>query len=125
MTVEALHKPRRLWLALLFLALAMRALLPAGFMPAAASGHVTLILCGASGGSPIDVDFGGKAQPANAADSCAFAALGLPLLGADVPLFAHPLRLPGAFALILPFTTAACVAAHFRLPPALGPPARS
>ena len=120
---------RELMLPLLLLALVVRAIVPAGYMPSFSAGSVDLVLCSVDAGRLIEVDFG-KSEPAGGkhmADApCAFAGLTGPLL-ADLRIAA----LPFLFALILEPILGAAIAdlTTHRLaappPPALGPPAHA
>lgn len=84
-------------IALLALALLARVLVPAGWMPAEGRG-MAITLCSGSGAVAAWVDADGKIQkhdPAKGAmpdHPCAFAGLGMPMLGGDVP--AAPLLAP-------------------------------
>jgi len=125
----ALHHPHR-WLLLVLGAMAMRLLVPTGFMPVAHDGAVTIEICGAKGGAPLLLPAPGQpADPhsdtghAAAFDHCPFAAAASPLLGgADPVLLAVAVRhlfvaaLHGA-PVALPASPA------FALPPLRGPPA--
>jgi hypothetical protein len=112
-------------LALLGLALAMRVLVPAGWMPATAQGFA-IAICSGSTTQAAWVDGEGKVHkqaPAPAGDQhCAFAGLGLPMLGGDVPLVVQPERAQAPLA-----TTQALASIGHGLaappPPATGPPA--
>lgn len=59
------------------LALAMRVLVPVGFMPAVHDGGIVVQLCSDAGGKAVTLDIGGKAprdRPSSADGSCLFAA---------------------------------------------------
>jgi hypothetical protein len=117
------------WLAaaLVALVLAMKIVVPGGFMPAAQSGKLVILVCSGLGMEPVAVDIGGKpAKPdgatRTAAQPCVFAALAdLWLPGAD------PVQLRAALLFILALGFAAISApALARLsrlrPPLRGPP---
>jgi len=106
---------------LLLVALFVRALVPAGFMPAvAAQGHgLTLVICSGSGGlQTITVDEEGKKLPAKSGktshEPCAFSGhLGIAAPSLDVATLLHvlePARPP-------------IVAANYFLPPVRAGPA--
>lgn len=116
-------------MALLALALALRVLVPAGWMPAEGQG-VAITLCSGEGAVPAWVDAQGKihkhdpAQGSMADHPCAFAGMGAPMLGGEVP--APPLALPVprdeiAGLAIAPAAIGQGLAAP--PPPATGPPA--
>ena len=88
---SALARPRQrsdllpAWVVLALLALVLRAVLPAGWMPVQADGSVSLVLCSGSGTQAVEVDLG-KAPVDHSPDGaqpCGFAATGSPLLNAD------------------------------------------
>jgi len=108
--------------ALIALALAMRVLVPSGFMPTSDHNRIVVALCSGSGPATVAIDLGkekGDASHERAADmSCAFAGLGSPsLAGADPVL----LVLAVAFALLL---TARAVDPLSSVPLRLRPPLR-
>ena len=108
-------------LVFLGLALALRALVPAGFMPVADSEGLRVEICSGSGPMVIEIDPGRRdSQPPR--DPCPYglamgAALDVPPLPvlADAPAYAEPVW-PG-------LSPARLVAARSLRPPARGPPA--
>jgi hypothetical protein len=125
----------RLALVLVLLALAARALLPAGYMIAPAGEHLlTVTICSDPSGAPKQMRIaiadkdqtgsdqsgsGGKAQP------CAFSGLGHPALGGI-----DPVLLAGALAFILllglaPLRAPPARDIAFLRPPLRGPPSLS
>lgn len=79
----------RIALTLLGLALALRVLVPAGWMPANEGRGFAITLCSGSAMHTAWVDAEGKVHkqaPAQGGDQhCAFAGLGTPMLGSDFP----------------------------------------
>lgn len=133
-----MHPLRRFFLnnpalaaGLLVLALAMRLLVPAGFMPAVSDGRIVVSMCSGTGpqttvitipgldhGQPGDNDHA-KAEP-----PCAFAGLAAPFLGAtDSVLLALAILFVMAAAL-RPVAWRIDPAHPFLRPPLRGPPAR-
>lgn len=119
----------RLALLLVALAVAMKALVPAGFMVEASAKSLTVLVCADSTGArsaiEITVPQSGSKAPAmaKAHESCAFTALGFAALSATDPL---QLALALAFILALGFTAHGVIAprkVHRMLPPPCGPPA--
>jgi hypothetical protein len=120
---------RSLLMLAILLALAMRVLVPTGFMPKAAGGGLTVTLCAETGGKNVIIDLG-KPVPAGKPRAgeglCGFASgLGQGLLGVDaVPVLSAPF----SPAPLLLGTTLARFVVH-RLaappPPSQGPPALS
>ncbi|MCW3847482.1 hypothetical protein OF829_09525 [Sphingomonas sp. LB-2] len=116
----------RVALALLGLVLALRLLVPAGWMPSGKGGF-TVTICTGSAMEAAWVDTEGKVHkqaPAQGGDQhCAFAGLGAPMLGGGLPPAIAPL-LPADAA---PATTRALASIGQGLaappPPATGPPA--
>lgn len=114
--------------ALLVLALAIRLLVPAGFMPRVADGHISIGIC--SGVGPMTVmampgsdhgksDDGAHGKPGQ---PCAFAALSAPALpAADPILVALAMLFVAALALQAAAKCAAVAPRHLR-PPLRGPP---
>jgi hypothetical protein len=112
--------------ALIALALAMRLVMPAGFMPVAGSGQLMVLVCTEFGPQRVAIDVPGapsKPDDADKADQpCAFAGLGLALLpGAD------PVQIAAALAFILALGFAAVALPRLRparhaWPPLRGPP---
>ncbi len=110
----------------LFCGLALRMLVPAGYMPTATPNGVTIILCSSMGQKQVVIDLGQKApvKPHAAESPCLFAAgLGGALIGVHALIIAVPF----AFALPLSFGAAIADLTIHRLaappPPAQGPPA--
>lgn len=112
--------------ALLALALAMRLVMPAGFMPAMGTGKLRVLVCTEFGPQRVAIDIPGaptKPDDATKADQpCAFAGLGLALLpGAD------PVQIAAALAFILALGFAEIglprlVRVRHAWPPLRGPP---
>lgn len=124
----ALLHPRR-WLLVVLGVLAVRLLVPTGFMPVAHDGAVTIEICGSHGGATLVLP--GTGQPADphpdgkhaaAFDHCPYAAAASPLLGgADPVLLARVIRHDFVAALLgAPIALPAWRA--FTLPPLRGPP---
>lgn len=111
---------------LIALALAMRLVMPAGFMPVASAGKLMVLVCTEFGPQRISIDVPGaptKPDDATKADQpCAFAGLGLALLpGAD------PVQVAAALAFILALGFAAIalprlLPVRHAWPPLRGPP---
>lgn len=126
----------RLMLALLALALTVRALVPAGFMlaPAAGARFLTVTICSDASGAAMQMRLAlpdkrdGDGDPAGAAKddmACAFAALGQGALGG-----ADPALLAAALGLVLliglaPLAHPDLQVRAFLRPPLRGPPART
>lgn len=113
----------RLAAALIALALAMKVVVPAGFMPVAAPGQLMVLVCTEFGPQHVAIDVPG--MPAKSDDAaktdqpCAFGGLGLAWLpGADALLLA------GALVFILALGFAAVVAPRLAPTPYLRPPLR-
>ena len=125
-----LLRHRALAMALVALALALRALVPAGYMPGrSASSSFTVLVCADATGSatPITVKVAREGAPADAkaTESCAFAGLGMAALSAADPVL---LAVALAFIIALGFGAVAIPAlrrAPRILPPPCGPPALS
>lgn len=117
----------RPWLAALILtaALLLRVLVPAGFMPTALDGRVTLAICDGSGALALAPAMHGMHHaPKHAAtkNPCAFADLSVPALGSVPPiLLAAAIAFALASALTRRMPLAPLPAAHVR-PPSQGPP---
>lgn len=116
---------RHLALLVAVLALAVKALVPAGYMVSAPGRTLTITLCADASGQMLThtVELPGKPAPTDKTPTCAFAALGFAALGgADPVLLAAAL----VFILLVAFTAAApplvAAAGHLR-PPLRGPPA--
>jgi hypothetical protein len=120
-----LSRPR-IAAALIALALAMKLVMPAGFMPVAGAGQLMVLVCTEFGPQRVAIDVPGapaKSDDATKADQpCAFAGLGLALLpGAD------PVQIAAALAFILALGFAAVALPRLRpvrhsWPPLRGPP---
>jgi hypothetical protein len=126
---SALHLRDRIAIALLALALVVRVLVPAGWMPAQGNG-LAITLCSGSGAVAAWVDADGKIRkqdPAKGAmpdHPCAFAGLGAPMLGGELstPALLRPAPRDEVAALHLaPAAIGKGLAAP--PPPATGPPA--
>ncbi|PKP89821.1 MAG: hypothetical protein CVT77_16865, partial [Alphaproteobacteria bacterium HGW-Alphaproteobacteria-16] len=106
----------RLAAALIALAVAMKVIIPAGFMPVADGGKIMVMVCTGMGQQQVEIDVPGMPAKEDgatrtAAQPCAFAGLADSMLpGAD------PVLLAGALAFILALGVAAVVL------PALGRP---
>lgn len=118
-------------LALVFLAMVMRALVPAGFMVESSARSLTVLVCADSTGArsaiAVSIPQSGSKSPAlaKAHETCAFSSLGFAALAA-----ADPLQLALALAFILALGFAASIIFTPRrqlrmLPPPRGPPAGS
>ena len=117
---------------LLLLALALRLIVPAGFMPASSAHGITLVACPEWGAVPTLAPHHeahqrtGHREPHRHAESpCAFAGLGLPTLAAgDLPPLSSPTVTIALAA--TPLDRALRLAAADRLrPPTHAPPARA
>lgn len=118
----------------LLLALAVRLLVPSGFMPVVTAGGVTIVPCSGMGPSigtgptmiasphhmgedrhhPASQDTSGKSE-----SPCAFAGLGMPAMGG-----ADPVQIAAALTFVLALAFIAAVASTSRLPTHLRPPLR-
>ncbi len=114
---------------LLVLALAVRVLVPAGYMPGQSDGRIVIGICNGQGGASTMVwTIPGKEheeskEAPGAAMPCAFAGLGLPALPAVDPI-QLALALLVAFALALrPVAPLPLSAPPHLRPPLRGPPA--
>ncbi len=125
-----LLRNRGLAMALVALALAMRALIPAGFMPGSTTtSSFTVLVCADATAihAPVTITVAKQNAPeqAKANEHCAFAGLGMAALGgADPVLLATAI----AFLIALGFGPVALPAlrrAPRALPPPCGPPALS
>jgi hypothetical protein len=111
--------------ALIALALAMRMLVPTGFMPTADHDRIVVALCSGSGPAHVTIELGkdrGDPSPdAQAETPCAFAGLGSAALGGADPIL---LTIAVAFAMLLVARAVVPLAAvPLRLrPPLRGPP---
>lgn len=125
-----LLRNRGLAMALVALALAMRALIPAGFMPGStATSSFTVLVCADATGNhtPVTIKVARQGAPeqAKANEHCAFAGLGMAALGG-----ADPVLLAAAIAFLIalgfgPVALPALRRAPRVLPPPCGPPALS
>lgn len=109
-------------LALAVFMLALRLVVPAGFMPVAHGGWATIAVCTGHGPATMRWD-GAPAKPVKAPPSCGFDLLAAPALDAAGPLWL--IAAPAAFAavaLILSTTQLARRLPWLR-PPLRGPPA--
>lgn len=130
--IDLTRKHARLSLALVVLALVVKALLPAGFMVSSTAGHfLTVTICADGSGTPKQMriaipskdDIGGDHSPdAGQGQPCAFSGLGHAALdGVDPALLAAAI----AFVLLAgfaPLTPPALQDAGFLRPPLRGPP---
>ncbi|HZU64929.1 MAG TPA: DUF2946 family protein [Novosphingobium sp.] len=121
---------RRWAFLLLALALAARAMVPAGFMPAAGAHGVAIEICSGSGGPSLFLALPGKTQgPEEGSDShggapCAFSALAdTGLQDGPVLALAAPALPPASSHPPLPAAGPSPAAAPYLLPPLRGPPA--
>lgn len=124
-------KRRQLALLAIALVLAMKALVPAGYMVSASSKIFTITICSESTGEklktqvqiPMKAGHGGDAAAKADQQPCPYSSLSLAALGgADAPLLALAI----AFILALGFLPAPPLPlrqAHYLLPPLRGPPA--
>ena len=129
-----LRRHRHAAVLLVVLALATKALLPAGFMPVAQGKTLTMEICGDASGAhlvkQVTIPVHGKAGEdgngvAKADGSCPFGALSFAGLAG-----AEPVQLAAALAFVLALGTLAVAALPARLsphlrPPLRGPPARA
>lgn len=117
----------RIALGLLALALAVRVLVPAGWMPAATGQGFAITLCSGSGVETGWVDAEGKLHkqaPATVGDqSCAFAGLTTPLTSSDALVLAEPFAHEDRAA-IQPRLASIGQGLAAPPPPATGPPAQ-
>lgn len=118
----------RRWAAtLIALALLMKLLVPAGFMPTASAGMVTIELCTGAGAQTMTIPGGNdhdkQGGHGKAESPCVFAGLGAPSLAAADPIL---VAIAIAFIIATVFRLAvaptALSVAHLR-PPLRGPPA--
>lgn len=114
--------------ALLALALAMKLLVPGGFMPAVSGGTIVIRLCSGTGPMAMAMpgladDERGEGHPGKAEQPCAFGGLAAPALGAiDPVLLAVAIAFILALALHPVAPRIAGLAVRLR-PPLRGPPA--
>lgn len=124
----SLKRNHRLAILLVALALAMKALVPAGFMVEGSARSLTVLVCADSTGARSSVEISipqsGTKSPAlaKAHETCAFSTLGFAALAATDPL---QLTLALAFIFALGFLPRVAIAprkARRVLPPPCGPP---
>ena len=116
--------------ALIALALAMKLLVPAGFMPSISASGITVAVCTGTGPMTVTLEIPGKSgehkdAPAKSDSPCAFAGLNVPALGG-----ADPIQLAIALAAILIAGLLSHPTLHVRQraflrPPSRGPPAQA
>lgn len=128
--IRTSHGIRGLVALMLFCALLIRALLPAGFMPVRDRLGITVAICSGQGEVtqfvPIERKDGAPDPRRAASDVCAFAAaLGGGLVAPPLPALAEPA--PAAFAALAPGMLADFTVRRLAAPPppALGPPAHA
>lgn len=128
--LRTLLRANRGWaLGLLALALAMKALVPAGFMPAIGGGPLSVVICDGQGpetAKHIALATPGKAAPqpgAKADGVCPFAGLGSQALGGTDPLLAAVLLLFILATGLVPANVPPVRRAVYLRPPLRGPPA--
>jgi hypothetical protein len=128
--MRAVRNSQTSWLlAFVILALAMRMVVPAGWMPSFADGRATITLCTGAGMVEAWVDADGKIHKDSPAKKsandqpCAFAGLSA---AADAPSYAEISLEPVPSPQSVPVTTLTGVAIGLGLaappPPAIGPP---
>lgn len=113
------------------MALMLKLLTPAGFMPVMSDGHIVVSLCSSSGPTKISVVIPGKADSqsrneqghSKADQPCAFSGLSAPILGA-----VDPILLAAAVLFVMALgaqvrTAAVAATAPYLRPPLRGPPA--
>lgn len=124
-----IRRHRRLAAGLVVLALAMKLLMPAGFMPTVSGGGILVQICSGTSGQMMAMTLPGTAgnqdeHPAAKADMpCAFAGLSTPSLAAADPIM---LALAILFAVAAVFRAPRLVlpaSPAFLRPPLRGPPA--
>jgi len=118
-----LRAHRRIAALVVALALAVRILVPAGFMPAIDGGAITVTLCNGYGPATVTLAIPGKHHGGDGGQRtqqpCAFADLALPVLGG-----ADPVQLAAAIAFILLAAFFAVRAFPLARPRQLRPPLR-
>ncbi|OYU15535.1 MAG: hypothetical protein CFE37_05285 [Alphaproteobacteria bacterium PA4] len=119
--MPVLRRHPLLILPLLLLALWLRALTPAGWMPVFAGDGVVMTLCSDAGGTIRQVDAGhdGKSAPEQ---PCAFAGLA-PLALADAPALLPPVAVVATAAATITRAALRLSPLRHQRPPAQGPPA--
>lgn len=119
---------RSLALALVALALAMKVLVPAGFMPVAAGKTITVMVCDGHGGEQsraIALGDNGESGIAKAAKTCPFSVLSSASLGTVDIVLAAALLLFILASSLLPITTPPLRRIGYLTPPSCGPPAHA
>lgn len=122
-------RARSLFAALFALALAVRIVIPSGFMPVQTTQGMVVGICDESGGNTIVIDLqrpAGGEHPSNDHEQpapCAFAGLSAPALAGDVPLVLTQPALPLREVVPPPPDGPAPVRPAFLTPPLRGPPA--
>lgn len=135
--LRASEKASGLFAVLLLVALSIRLLVPAGYMPSRAADGVVISLCGSQGAVPAVISLSGagdvriaptgdpddhSGQPVDSAPLCVFAALAAPALhGAEAMTAAMMPLLPSDVALP-PLTQVLLAFPAFLRPPLRGPP---
>lgn len=117
---------RGVFVAMAFLVLLLRVLVPSGFMPVEANGRIVVQLCNGYGPASVVIDLG-KEKPADehkASDHpCNFAG---GFAGGLLPPMLEPMAVEALPAIFLPFGAAIADLTVHRLaappPPAIGPP---
>lgn len=117
----------RLAIAILAVALLMKLVVPAGFMPASSNGQIVISLCSGSGPTKMVMTVPGLGQTPDgggdhggtAEQPCAFAGLSTPSLAA-----ADPILLTTAILFVLALGTRALLLPASTPPPYLRPPLR-
>lgn len=117
--------------ALIALALAMKMLVPAGFMPTISNGQIVVSVCTGMGAAKMVMSVPGfehgkpgDSQHGKSEPPCAFSGLSAPSLSATDPVL---LALAILFVMALvrrPMARLAAAAAPYLRPPSRGPPAR-
>lgn len=122
------RRHHRIATLLIVAALALKLIVPAGFMPIAArDGTITVLMCTGTGPATIEMAIPGLPPvrhdipaPAKADAPCAFAGLAMPIMaGAD------PLLLAAAIAFVMAMAIGAVTALPYRVPARLRPPLRA
>jgi hypothetical protein len=127
-----LRRHQHLALLVALVALLIRVVVPAGFMPAAThDGTITMRICSDTGHGPATMtiavrgsrgDDGGEPRHGKSLEPCAYAGLAMPALGgADAVLLALALAFVLALAIRVEPSRPARTVAHLR-PPLRGPP---
>ncbi|MEY2885091.1 MAG: hypothetical protein RL490_2815 [Pseudomonadota bacterium] len=119
--MSALHRHPLLILPLLLLALWLRALTPAGWMPVFAGDGVVMMLCSDAGGTIRPIDGGHDGKPTSE-QPCVFAGLA-PLALADAPVLLPPVAVIATAAASITRAALRLSPLRHQRPPAQGPPA--